>query len=202
MYLTEKQLQVLEYVRESRERRGISPTLEEMATHFGVSKMTIHEHVKALEQKGAVSRAKHRARSIEIKEDPAPATPRGLRLPLKGLIAAGSPVEAIEHGEEVDVSALMSARGEVYMLRVKGDSMIEDGILEGDFVIVEKKSEAMSGQTVVATLPDGDATLKRLYKEKRGYRLQPANAAMAPILVDDLAIDGVVIGILRSLRRV
>lgn len=197
MYLTEKQLHVLEFIREYRHHRQISPTLDEMATHFGVSKMTIHEHVRALEEKGAITRVKHRARSIELVEDAGPSRP-SFRLPLRGLVAAGSPVEAIEEQEQVDVVELLERRNELYMLQVKGDSMIEDGILEGDFVIIEKRDDAKSGQTIVAKLENGDATLKRLYKERDGYRLQPANRTMEPIYVDELQIDGVVVGILRT----
>lgn len=198
MYLTEKQLAVLEFIREFRARRKISPTLEEMAAHFGVAKMTVYEHVKALEEKGAVTRTPHRARSIELAEEVA-AEP-SLELPLVGLVAAGAPVEAIEDVERIDLIDMLRTRGECFLLKVKGDSMIGDGIFEGDYVIVEKRNDANSGQTVVALLPNGDATLKRLYKEREGFRLQPANPTMEPILVDSLEIQGVVVGILRDCR--
>ncbi len=198
MYLTEKQLSVLEFVREFRRARRISPTLDEMARHFGVAKMTIYEHVKALEEKGAVTRTKHRARSIELTEDVAHQP--GLRLPLVGLVAAGAPVEAIEEVEEVELFEMLNTRGECYLLRVKGDSMIGDGIFEGDYVIVERRDDAMSGQTVVALLPNGDATLKRMHKERDRYRLQPSNPRMEPIFVQSLEVQGVVVGIIRDCR--
>ncbi len=198
MYLTEKQLSVLEFIREFRQRRGISPTLEEMAGHFGVAKMTVYEHVKALEEKGAVRRTKHRARSIEL-TDEVPMRPR-LKLPLVGLVAAGAPVEAIENVEQVDLLEMLQSDGDCYMLRVKGDSMIGDGIFEGDYVIVERRNDAISGQTVVALLENGDATLKRLYKERDGYRLQPANPRMEPVFVKQLEVQGIVVGILRDCR--
>jgi repressor LexA len=199
MTLTEKQQLIYEFIRDFRQQRAISPTLDEMAQYFNVSKMTIHEHVKALEQKGVIRRTPHRARAIELVEDQR--ADEGFELPLCGLVAAGAPVEAIEEVERIDVVGLLRRRGDLYMLRVKGDSMIEDGILEGDYVIVERRADALSGQTVVARLDNGDATLKRLYKERDGFRLQPANRTMGPIFVRELQIDGVVVGILRTFDR-
>ena len=123
-------------------------------------------------------------------------------MPLLGRIAAGQPIEAIQQNETMDVNELLSLSdaGEFFMLQVKGDSMIEDGIFDGDYVVVERRSSAEDGQTVVALLPDGSATLKRFYRQKGKIRLQPANAKLKPIIVRELEIQGVVRGVIRSLR--
>lgn len=195
MYLTERQYNVLEFLKDFRRAKGFSPTLEEVAQHFGVSKITIHEHVRALEQKGAITREKHRARSIEIPDEETASKP--LVLPLRGTIRAGSPLEAIEDDDVLDFSALVSTPRPCFVLKVQGDSMIEDHICDGDLVLVEQRRTARNGETVVALLEDGEATLKRYYKETGRIRLQPANSEMEPIYARQVRIQGVVIGVLR-----
>ncbi len=196
MYLTEKQYNVLEFIKQFRQARGYSPTLEEVADHFGVSKITIHEHVRALEQKGAITREKHRARSIEIPEIDAETRP--LVFPLRGTIQAGVPLEAVEDDQVLDLNGLFASQRNCFALRVKGDSMIDDHICDGDVVIVEQRRTARNGETVVALLDGGEATLKKYYKEASRIRLQPANPKMKPIYAKEVRIQGVVIGVLRK----
>jgi len=193
--LTRRQRQILEYFRDYRAQHGLSPTLEEMAQHFGVNKVTIFGHVAELERKGILRRAARGiSRALQIVEDePAPRT----AVAILGNIAAGAPIETIEHPEHLDLADLVPSGRDVYALRVQGNSMIEDAIQAGDIVLVEHRTTARNGETVVAVLPDGEATLKRFYREAGGIRLQPANSDMDPILVPDVEIRGVVIGVLR-----
>ena len=191
--LTPKQLEVVRFIERYRRRRGMSPTLREMAQHMNVSDVTIFEHLGALEQKGVIRRTPRRARSVEVvrwAEHPP--------LRLLGTIAAGEPIEAIEDPREIDIAAMLRSRRERFVLQVRGNSMIDEHIRDGDYVIIEKRDTARNGQTVVALLPDGDATLKKLYREKGRIRLQPANPDMDPIYVDDVRIQGVVVGVLRK----
>lgn len=199
MHLTKRQFDVLEFIRHFRERRGFSPTLEELGQHFGVSKVTIHEHICALEKKGAVRRSKGEARAVEPVDESA-ADEAFAPLPLLGHIAAGQPIEAVEDRETIDLTDLLARDRECYVLRVRGSSMIEEQIRDGDFVIVEKREAADDGETVVALLNGGDATLKKLYREENRVRLQPANPDMHPIYAnpDDVQIQGVVVGVLRK----
>jgi repressor LexA len=196
MNLTPKQLKVLQFIGKFRAARAYAPTLEEIARGFGVSKITALQHVRALERHGAIRRGRYQTRSIEICGRP---DEPGQRLLVAGTIAAGAPIEAIEEREEMDLAELLRGRAEPFLLRVKGDSMIEEQIRDGDYVICERRSTARNGQTVVAVLPDGEATLKRFFVERSGrIRLQPANAAMQPIHPDRVEIRGVVIGVLRK----
>ena len=178
----------------------MSPTLEEIAQSFGVNKVTIFGHVAELERKGVLRRAARGvSRGLQLVEPEAPQT--ATALPILGKIAAGNPIEAVEAPENLDLADLIPSGRDVYALRVTGDSMIEDAIREGDVVVVERRSEAHNGETVVAVLPEGEATLKRFYKSDAGIRLQPANATMEPILIPketDLEIRGVVIGVVRQ----
>jgi repressor LexA len=195
--LTRRQAQIIDFLREYRGEHGISPTLEEMALHFGISKVTIFGHVAELERKGVLKRHERGAsRSIQLLDEEHGTTPG---LPILGDIAAGSPIEALENPETLHLDSLVPRGREVYALRVRGNSMIDDAIADGDLVLIERRQDARDGQTVVAILPGEQATLKKLYREKSGYRLQPANAAMDPIYVSDLEIRGVVIGIVRTL---
>ena len=210
--LTPNQLRVVEIIRSFTASRGYSPTLDEIAARLGVIKPTVQQYLRALEEKGVIRRKRYSHRSIEIVEprnrggsgDP----PRQRRapsreaLPLVGRIAAGKPIEAVETHEEVDLAELLRiAPGrETFLLRVKGDSMIGDGILDGDYVVVEKRATASDGETVVALLPDGLATLKRFYREKGRVRLQPANPKMKPMRFKDVTVQGVVRGVVRMVR--
>jgi len=202
MNLNPRQLDVIVAVRNYRHLNGYAPTMQELADQLGTSKVTIFEHVGALERKGAIRRDKHKARSLEIiGEGRLPDEERSTKLPLLGNIAAGSPIEAIENREEIDLESLFQAKKGVYVLRVRGESMIEDHLCDGDFVVIERRESARNGEQVVALLDNGEATLKRYYKEPGNrVRLQPANSTMAPRIVpaDQLRIQGVVIGVLRS----
>lgn len=201
--LTRRQRDILDFFRSYHDEHGISPTLEEIAQNFGVNKVTIFGHVGELERKGVLRRsAKGISRGLQLVEgesDPqgTDGTP-GSGLPILGNIAAGMPIETIEAPEVLAFEELAPPGKDVYVLRVKGESMIDDAICDGDLVVVERKSTAYNGQTVVAILPDEEATLKRYYEERDGrVRLQPANASMDPIVVDDVELRGVVIGVIR-----
>ena len=202
MNLTPRQLDVLVAIRNYRHLNGYAPTMQELADSLGTSKVTIFEHVGALERKNVIRRDKHKARSLEIISDELlPDENRSTKLPLLGNIAAGSPIEAVENREELDLESLFASKQGVYVLRVRGESMIDDHLCDGDFVVIERRETAKSGEQVVALLDTGEATLKRYYKEGGGkIRLQPANSTMQPRIVDGdrLKIQGVVIGVLRS----
>lgn len=204
--LTEKQIRVLRYFRDYRRQRGIAPTLEEAARALGVSKITIHEHLNQLSRKGAIHRDKAKARAVAILHDPdatedTPQEAAVPSLPLLGSIAAGRPIEALENREEMNLTDLVPTGDRVYLLRVRGKSMIEDHIDDGDLVIVEKCETAKDGEIVVAILDDEEATLKRFYRERNGMiRLQPANSNMEPIFTSRLQLRGVVRGVIRRFR--
>ena len=205
MLLTGKQLQVLRFICDYRERNAISPTLEEIASNFGVSKITVHEHLTHLEKKGAITRLRARARGIQILHNPDSPEAKGIpaatpTLPVLGTITAGRPIEAIEETETFELSELIPHGPNHYLLRVQGDSMIEDHILDDDFVVVRRCETAENGQTVVAVLDENEATLKRFYRENGRFRLQPANPEYPPLLCDQVEIRGVVVGIVRRLR--
>jgi len=201
MNLTPRQTDVIVAIRNYRHLHGYAPTMQELADQLGTSKVTIFEHVGALEKKRVIRRDKHKARSLEIvSEELLPDESRSTKLPLLGNIAAGSPIEAVENREEIDLEQLFVSRSGVYVLRVRGDSMIEDHLCDGDYVVIERRDTARNGEQVVALLDTGEATLKRFYREGSKIRLQPANATMEPRIVDaaNCRIQGVVIGVLRS----
>jgi repressor LexA len=204
MNLTPRQLDVLVAIRNYRHLHGYAPTMQELADQLGTSKVTIFEHVGALERKGILRRDKHKARSVEIIADQRlPDENRATKMPLLGNIAAGSPIEAIENREELDLEQLFASRNGVYVLRVRGDSMIDDHLCDGDYVVIERRETARNGEQVVALLDTGEATLKRFYREGNKIRLQPANASMEPRIVDAdrCRVQGVVIGVLRSYQN-
>lgn len=201
MNLTPRQLDILVAIRNFRHLHGYSPTMQELADKFGTSKVTIFEHIGALEEKRVLRRDKHKARSLEIIADgKLPDEERPTKLPLLGTIAAGAPIEAVENREELDLERMFHSRAGVYVLRVRGDSMIDDHLCDGDYVVIERRENARNGEQVVALLDTGEATLKRFYKEGGRIRLQPANKSMEPRIVDAdrCRIQGVVIGVLRS----
>jgi len=209
--LTRRQRAILEFFCDYRDANGISPTLEEIAQHFQVSKVTVFGHVAELERKGVIKRyAKGISRGLQLVDPEAdpriPAAggsdgsggPPADGLTILGTIAAGAPIETLEEPELLPFAELAPPGKDVYVLRVRGTSMIEDAICDGDLVIVERRDDARDGQTVVAVLPGEEATLKRYYREPDGrIRLQPANAALQPILVDEVELRGVVIGVVR-----
>ncbi len=205
MNLTPRQVDVLVAIRNYRHLHGYAPTMQELADSLGTSKVTIFEHVGALERKRILRRDRHKARSLEIVGDKKlPDEFRASKLPLLGTIAAGSPIDAVENREEIDLEQVFNARSGVYVLRVRGDSMIEDHLMDGDYVVIERRDSARNGEQVVALIEDSnEATLKRYYREPGGkVRLQPANSSMEPRIVDAsrLRIQGVVIGVLRTYR--
>jgi len=200
MFLTEKQLAVLNFIRDFIRDRGISPTLDEMSQYFGVSKITVYEHVNALEKKGALTKARNMARAITLVEPRAPAAPR--TLPIKGRIAAGAAIEAVELEESFALDDLAPA-GDTYLLRVVGDSMINAHICDGDLVVVQPADTARDGDIVVAMLPDDatgglKATLKRFFREADAVRLQPENDHLTPLRVREVQVQGRVVGVVRS----
>ncbi|MCI0586311.1 MAG: transcriptional repressor LexA [Planctomycetes bacterium] len=195
--LTERQHQVLRFIEEYRRENGIAPTLEEVGRHLRVHRVTVFGHVEELIRKGYLEKAAPLAsRSLRVVAASEQEAKRPT-LPLLGTIAAGSPLEAIENPEAIDVDDLVPSGPDVYVLKVKGDSMIEDGIHDGDWILVQRRSTARSGETVVAVLDGGEATLKRFYREGSRFRLEPANRALSPIVTDRVEIRGVVIGLLR-----
>ena len=190
--MTPKQLEVLRYLEDFTQRSGYSPTLQEVADHLKITKVTVLSHLRQLEKARHIKRSYYRRRGIEVLTSTR-------KLPITGRIAAGRPIEAIVHPDELDVYGVMRPGKEYFAIEVRGDSMIEDHIRDGDYVIVERTPSARNGETVVALLDEGEATLKRFYKENGHIRLQPANGTMAPILVDRVDIQGVVVGVFRKL---
>jgi repressor LexA len=205
MNLTPKQLRILQLIRDWRVRRGYSPTMQELADEIGVSKVTVFEHVEALIKKGALVREPNKARSLSIAEGIAvPDESRPLRFPLVGKIAAGNPIERVPDMDEIDVGEFLGARmgrESTFALKVEGDSMRDEGILDGDFVLIERTQVANNGDKVVALLPDGSTTLKTFYKEDDHIRLQPANPNFEPIRVKYCQVQGIVKGVVRRYGR-
>jgi len=202
MNLTPKQLKILKLIRDWRVRTGYSPTMQELADELGVSKVTVFEHVEALIRKGALEREPNKARSLSIADGVAvPDEEQPLKFPLVGKIAAGYPIEKFADDDELDLINVFGPRvgqkAGTFALRVDGDSMRDEGILDGDYVIVERRDAARNGDRVVALLPDGQTTLKTFFKEADHIRLQPANPAFEPIRVKDCKVQGVVMGVLR-----
>jgi repressor LexA len=199
MALTRRQREVLDVIRNFIEARGYSPSLEEIGTALGLSSVaTVHKHVSLLVEKGYVQRAWNQNRSIELTQINPPAT---VRLPLCGAIAAGAPLDAVVTTETLCVPAdlVRDRRNHHYALRVQGDSMIDEQIRDGDFVIVEKR-DAADGETVVALLDNAQATLKRFFRDGDRVRLEPANPAIRPLVVpaERVAIQGVAVGVIRK----
>jgi repressor LexA len=201
MYFTEKQLRIMEFIQQFRAERGISPTLEEIAGNFSVTKITIYEHINQLERKGALKREKFRARSIELL---VPVEERGTRysLPLMGNLRDGSPIEATEERENLNFAELVPLGKRCYALRVRGDSLIGDHIADGDYILIEKRDDVQNGETVVAIIESGEATLKKYFREKNRVRLQSLNGAMNSIYPKSAEIRGVVIGVFRRFTLV
>lgn len=194
--LTRRQRDILNFFGEYSTAQGISPTLEEVARHFGLNKVTIFGHVAELERKGCLRRsAPGVSRGLQIVHESRSPSPG---FPILGTIAAGVPIDALETPEVLAFEELVPPGSDVYVLRVRGNSMIEDSIRDGDMVLVERRSNPEQGETVVAVLPGETATLKRFYRERDGrVRLQPANETLEPLLVDQVEIRGVVIGVIR-----
>ncbi|HXJ36791.1 MAG TPA: transcriptional repressor LexA [Candidatus Eisenbacteria bacterium] len=198
--LTRRQKQVLDFVQAHIDRHGYAPTLHEIGRHLKLSSVaTVHKHLRKLEDKGAVRRLTHQSRALSVV--PPPDTAAGARIPLLGTVAAGTPLEPIEVPGSITVPQEFLGRGDTFALRVRGDSMIDDGIHDGDVVVVESRREAPNGSTVVAVV-GGEATVKRFYRRRGRVHLVPANERMEPIVVreSEVEIRGVVIALLRRYR--
>lgn len=201
MKLTEKQKTFLEYVSRHIAEWGEAPSFEEIRTHFGyTSYNTVTTYLKTLERKGylRLPRKKNRKRALEVIS---PVETKRFEFPLLGRVAAGKPIEALEVVDVIEVPPSMIGRGDHFVLQVKGDSMREDGILDGDFIVVRKQATAQNGETVVALI-NGDATVKRYHRKRDFVELRPANSGMKPILVSegDLRIQGRVVGVMRRYK--
>ncbi len=201
--VTPRQLEILRFIRDFRARSGYSPTLQEIGDQLSLTKVTVFEHVEALERKRVLTRGpKNKARSLQVSPDFSFDDETPTRLPLLGRIAAGLPIEAIEDRATLDLENLFGvrdSRDDTFVLKVAGNSMIDEQIRDGDYVICRRAATAHNGETVVALLEDGQATLKKFYREKSRVRLQPANPAFEPIYVDEVQIQGIVVGVVREL---
>jgi len=199
--LTKKQKQILDYIEKFIKENDYSPSFEEIRKRFKLaSRSTVYHHIEALKSKGCLNKLDYRARSIEISNN---SKNSGLiNIPMLGTIAAGQPIEAIENLEIIEVPKnQLSKSGKHCALKVEGNSMIDEGIFDGDTVIIREQSTAENGETVVALVNDGEVTLKKIYKEKRGFRLQPANPDLKPIFVKKLIIQGKVIRVIRNFEE-
>jgi repressor LexA len=205
MALTRRQKEIYDYIADFVQRNGYSPSFEEIGGGMGLSSLaTVHKHISNLEKKGLLKRGYNKSRSIDVlppkgslKKSMAPAP---LTLPLMGRIAAGRPIEAVENPETLSLADFTAGSKDVYVLRVVGESMQDEHIVEGDYVIVESTKTARDGEIIVALVDGSDATLKRIYREGDKIRLQPSNAKMQPIIVPahNVDVQGRVIGVLRK----
>jgi repressor LexA len=201
MPVTRRQREILDFITSHLDAKGYAPSFEEIARQFGFRSLaTVHEHLTNLERKGYIRRAHNESRAIEI--IPPKGQTGATELPLLGLVAAGQPIEAISGNETIAVpDELIPRRGRSYVLKVRGESMIDEHIKDGDFIVVQERNQADSGQTVVALVHGDSATVKRFYREPGGWiRLQPANPTMQPIRVNerDVIVQGVVVGVIRK----
>ncbi len=195
--LTKRQKEILDFINQFIEDNGYAPSYREIGQHFGLSSTaTVCEHVQALQNKGYLKTDPNEARSIEIVENE---RADAIFLSLAGLITAGEPIEAVENKEKIAVPAdFVKDEAKSYVLKVKGESMIEEGIYDGDYVIVEENENPQNGQVVVALLDNTFATLKKFYKEANRVRLQPANSTMKPIFAKNVMVQGVVRAVIRK----
>jgi repressor LexA len=201
--LTKRQKEVLDFVTQFIELHGYAPSYREIAAYFKYGSVaTVAEHIESLVGKGMLQKSDNEARSIQlVKPGDLDVTP-SISLPILGLVAAGQPIETLGiHPETLEVPPFMVGRRNSYVLQVKGDSMIDEGIHTGDYVVVTEKPTPSNGEMVIALINGGEATLKRYYKEKDHIRLQPSNSAMEPIIIEPgtpIEIQGVVIGLIRK----
>ncbi|MFQ5717591.1 MAG: transcriptional repressor LexA [Nitrospinales bacterium] len=195
---TKRQHEIYVYIQDYIRAKGYAPSIMEIGGRFKLSSpATVHKHLTHLEAKGLIRRQRGQSRGIEVRRYSS-----GSSYALLGYIAAGKPIEALEHREMVSILPDAAGDKDIFALRVKGNSMIDDHIQDGDYVIVERRERAENGETVVALLDNENATLKRFYREKDYVRLQPANPEVEPIIVRDnrLKIQGVVIGVMRKFK--
>jgi repressor LexA len=196
--LTKRQREILDFLNDFIQQHGYAPSLEEIGRRFNLSSLaTVHKHLTNLQDKGFIKRAWNRSRSVELV--PTRMGGRAVELPLLGFVAAGMPIEAVAGNETLAVPEEMVGRRDTYALRVRGSSMIDEQIRDGDYVIVEDRKTAENGEMVIALLGGSDVTLKKFYRENGHVRLQPANPTMSPIVVaaEQVQIQGVVVGVLR-----
>ena len=196
--LTKRQREILDFLNEFIQEHGYAPSLEEIGRRFGLSSLaTVHKHLTNLQEKGCIKRAWNRSRSVELV--PTRAAGRAVELPMLGYVAAGMPIEAVASNETISVPEDLVGRRDTYVLRVRGNSMIDEQIRDGDFDNVEDRKKAENGEMVIALLDGRDATLKKFYREHENIRLQPANPTMNPIIVpaDAVQVQGVVVGVMR-----
>jgi len=205
MAITKRQREVYDFIYEFVQKNGYSPSFEEIGNGLGLSSLaTVHKHISNLEKKGLLKRDYNRSRSIDVLpvrglfKRQAPKTVE-LSLPLMGRIAAGHPIEAVENPETISLGDITRSK-DVFVLQVKGESMKDEHIVDGDYVLVEKGNTARDGEIVVALVENSEATLKRLYRDGQNIRLQPSNAAMKPIIVPakSVQVQGRVVGVLRK----
>jgi repressor LexA len=199
MKLTKRQKEILEFITGFIEENGYSPSMEEIAGHFQFASLNaVFKHLEALESRGYLHRDSNRARSIQLATE----EPVGLQiLPLYGYVAAGQPIEAVSSPETLQVpDLLLPRRGNYFVLQVQGESMIEEQIRDGDFVVVESRQTANQGETVVALVDDENVTMKKFYKEGDTVRLQPANHTLEPIIVEAsrVKVQGIVVSVMRK----
>ncbi|HVC20870.1 MAG TPA: transcriptional repressor LexA [Vicinamibacterales bacterium] len=197
--LTKRQREILDYLNEFIQQHGYAPSLEEIGRRFGLSSLaTVHKHLTNLQEKGFIKRAWNRSRSVELV--PTRMTGRAVEVPMLGYVAAGLPIEAVAGTDMIAVPEDLVGNRETYVLKVKGDSMIDEQIRDGDFVVIEDRKTANNGEMVIALLSGSDVTLKKFYREDGRVRLQPANPTMQPIFVDGdrVQIQGVVVGVMRK----
>jgi len=204
--LTARQREILAFVNDHSAQHGYPPTVREIGTAVGLtSSSTVHAHLANLERLGLLRRDPAKPRALNLvgrstKSPPAPETPGIRMLPLLGQIAAGAPLLAEGHVEELlPVPELLTASGENFLLRVRGESMIDDGIHNGDYVVVRRQETAENGEIIAALVDGGEATVKRIFREKDRIRLQPANQSMAPIYADDVVVLGRIVGVFRRI---
>jgi repressor LexA len=200
MYLTKRQRQILDYIESFIDTYGYSPSFEEIASNFGYSSLaTVHEHLSNLEIKGLIRKNYNRSRSLElVRSEMAPVA---VELPLLGTVAAGLPIEAVEQQETIAVPHDLLRSGNNYVLRVRGDSMVDEQIRDGDYIIVNSRQTADNGEMVVALVHGESATVKKFFREKDGQiRLQPANPTMLPFYydADEVEIQGIVVAVIRK----
>jgi len=199
--LTKRQKQILDYITRHIKDKNYAPSLEEIKRHFKLSSVaTIHQHIETLREKGYLRKTENQPRSIKLNRKRSKSDL--ITIPLLGTITAGEPIEAIENPEMIKVSKnQLSKSGEHFALQVQGDSMINEGIFDGDTVVIRKQSDAENGETVVALLNDNKVTLKKIFKEKNGFRLQPANPDLKPIFTKELMVQGKVITVIRKFKE-
>jgi repressor LexA len=197
--LTKRQREILDFLNDFIQQHGYAPSLEEIGRRFGLSSLaTVHKHLTNLQDKGFIRRSWNRSRSVELLS--ARTGSRALHLPMLGYVAAGVPIEAVATAESIAVPEDLAGKRDTYVLRVKGDSMIEEQIRDGDFVIVEDRKTAENGEMVIALVGGSDVTLKKFYRENGRVRLQPANPTMQPLFFDPnlVQVQGVVVGMMRK----